>query len=130
MDEWTTVDRNFRTFLLVAQLDPGGIRERIRTARRQAGLTQQGLADLVDRHKRTIENWENVRVPEWSELSKLARVLDRPIEWFLYGDRDEPSDKVEAMVEALDRRLDTEVIPRLEAIEAALRELARARERV
>jgi len=105
MNRWTTETRNFRTFLLVAQLDPRAIQGRIRQAREEAGLTQQELADLVDRHKRTIENYENVRVPPWPELTKVARVLDRPIEWFLHGET-ESTDRIEAMDVKLDEVLD------------------------
>jgi transcriptional regulator with XRE-family HTH domain len=119
MDNWTTTSHNFRTFLLVSQIDPAAIQARIKQARREKGLTQQELAELIERHKRTVENYENVRVPDWPELTKIARVLDKPIEWFLHGDREEEGDvkaQLHALVEglaevrtdfaALDRKLD------------------------
>lgn len=85
---WTTDSRSFRTFLLVTQLEPDLIRRRIRQARDEAGLTQQELADLLGVHKRTVENYENVRVP-WRALPQLETVLNRPVGWFLRGDADE-----------------------------------------
>lgn len=119
--------------MLVAQLEPDAIRARIRQARLEADLTQQDLADLIERHKRTVENYENVRVPEWAELTKIARVLDRQIEWFLYGDRPEPPGLTEVneqltelrrLVELLDRKLDRlDVEGRLAAIDERLRDL-------
>lgn len=139
MDRWTTDASAFSSFLLVAQLDPDGIRARIRQARRELGLTQQELADLIDRHKRTVENYENVRVPEWKELMKISRALDRPIEWFLHGDRDESSGAVlEQLVEvnrrldALDRKLDGDrqaIEQRLLGLEQQLRDVVQ-RERL
>jgi transcriptional regulator with XRE-family HTH domain len=139
MDSWTTNARTFRTFLLVSQIDPGAIQSRIRQARKEAGLTQQELADLIERHKRTIENYERVRVPDWSELAKIARVLDRPVEWFLHGDRNddegdlaallqEVRDEIAAAVAAVDRKLDQlDLAARLNGIE---RELTRLRQAV
>lgn len=78
---------------------------RVRQARIEADFTQQELADLIERHKRTIENYENVRVPEWKELTKIARVLDRDIEWFLYGD-EARSQLVDEQLAEIDRKLD------------------------
>lgn len=134
MDRWTTETRTFRTFLLVAQLEPGAIQARIRQARKEADLTQQELADLLERHKRTVENYENVRVPEWAELAKIARVLDRPIEWFLHGDQPQDDElaqihqdviELKQLIVALDRKLDqSSVDGRLASIESLLREIS------
>jgi transcriptional regulator with XRE-family HTH domain len=81
----TTNHSDFASFLLVSDLHPQLISDRIRQAREEAGLTQQELADLLGFHKRTIENYEHGRVP-WRELSRLARTLDKSVEWFLRGD--------------------------------------------
>lgn len=85
MDHWTTNSRNFRTFLLLMQLEPGKITGRLRQARKECGLTQDQAAELADVHKRTIENYEGGRVP-WDRLNDFARLYNRPVEWFLYGD--------------------------------------------
>lgn len=84
MNSWTTNSRTFRTFLLLMELEPEKIRARLRQARKEAGLSQQQLADLLNVHKRTVENYENVRVP-WDHLNEYGRFTNRPVEWFLYG---------------------------------------------
>jgi transcriptional regulator with XRE-family HTH domain len=86
MNTWTTTARTFHNFLLVSQLDPDGIRRRIREARRAAGLTQEELADLLEVHKRTVENYERIRTPDYAALNRVAAVLGRPVEWFLHGE--------------------------------------------
>lgn len=133
MDLWTTDSRTFRTFLLVSQIDPAGIRARIKQARKEAGLRQEDLAELLEVHKRTVENYENVRVPEWRTLNRIARILDRPLEWFLHGDQ-APADGVEAALDELReelRRRHQELVERLDAIAQAQRDLAaRLSERV
>ena len=85
MNSWTTNSRTFRTFLLLMEIEPEKIRARLRQARKEAGLSQQQLAELLNVHKRTIENYENVRVP-WDHLNEYARFTNRPAEWFLYGE--------------------------------------------
>ena len=67
------------------ELEREQIVQRIAQARREAGLTQQEAADLLSVHKRTIENWEHVRVP-WRDLNRLAEVYGKPIDWFLHGE--------------------------------------------
>lgn len=108
-----TKSRSFHSFLLVAEIDPAGIRERIRQARKEAGLTQEELAELIDRHRRTVENFENVRIPGYADLTKIARVLNRPIEWFLHGDQASDDAELAARLSGLLERLEV-VVERLE----------------
>lgn len=122
MSRWTTEAKTFHRFLLMSQLDPGAISARIREARDAARLTQQDLADLLEVHKRTIENYENVRAPDFVKLNAVARALNRPVEWFVWGDevitkaeRDEDERELVAKVQA--------VLDRLQSVEAALVEL-------
>lgn len=112
----TTKGSDFRNFLLVAQLDPEGIRARIREARLAAGLTQQELADLLEVHKRTVENYERFRVPDYRALNRIARVTNRDIEWFLHGENHDALDDGlrEELAEAV-RQLAL-VAPRLAAV--------------
>lgn len=56
--------------------------EKIKEARKAAGLTQKQMADERGIPKRTIENWEaGVRsCPEWAErlvVAELYRIKDR-----------------------------------------------------
>ena len=51
----------------------------IKEARKAAGLTQQGMSDLLGIPRRTLENWESGRSlpPEWVEhlvVEKLNRI--------------------------------------------------------
>lgn len=101
MPSWTTNSRTFRTFLLLMELEPEKIRGRLRVARKEAGFTQQQLADVLGVHKRTIENYENERVP-WDHLNEYAALTNRPVEWFLYGEMALPPEgEVAALTETV-----------------------------
>lgn len=53
---------------------------RIRTARRDAGLTQLQLGERVGRDHRTIHRWEYAeRIPNLEDLLLLADALDMPL---------------------------------------------------
>lgn len=119
MNSWTTNSRTFRTFLLLMELEPDRIRARLRQARKETGLSQADLAELLGVHKRTIENYENVRVP-WDHLNDYARLTNRPVEWFLYGEAALPP---EGEVAALTSTVETmtgelqQIRERLDALE-------------
>lgn len=56
---------------------------RIREARKAAGLTQKEFSDLFGMPKRTLENWEygKTEPPEWVErlvLEKLEKINKAP----------------------------------------------------
>lgn len=127
MNRSATEARNFRTFLLMSELERDGITSRIGQARRDAGLTQEEMADLLGVIPRTIQNYESKRVP-WRHLKEIATITGKPQEWFLRGDEDDGEDPaVQAVraVEALDSKIDVDVTPRLDGIERELRELRR-----
>ena len=50
----------------------------IKEARKAAGLTQQGMSDLLGIPKRTLENWESGRSlpPEWVEHLIVEKLED------------------------------------------------------
>lgn len=102
------------------ELEPEKIRARLRQARKETGLSQQALADTLGVHKRTVENYENVRVP-WDHLNEYARITNRPVEWFLYGKMALPPEgELEALtatVEHLERDM-VQLQGRLDALEA------------
>lgn len=107
MNAWTTKRDEFASFLLMRELDPAGIRQRIRQARKVIGLTQQDLADLLQVHKRTIENYENVRVPPWDEINPLAAALGINVGWLLHGESaTEPAEPTSAQLAALEVHLE------------------------
>jgi len=81
-----TNDRNFRTFLLVAQLEAEAIGARLAQARNEAGLTQEQVADLATFSKRSLQDYEyGVTIP-YRHMREIAGILGRPVEWFLHGD--------------------------------------------
>ena len=56
------------------------IGERIKAARKQAGLTQQELADKLDVSYVGVSQWESGRRnPKQQTLSRIAQVLDIPL---------------------------------------------------
>lgn len=53
---------------------------RIRSARRNAGLIQESLAERVGRDRKTIVRWENAySVPDLVDLLLIADALDVPL---------------------------------------------------
>src|SRR6266540_1465639 len=88
MDLWTTKGAVLRTFLLLMDIDPELIRPRLRAARKNVGLTQEAVAELLDVHKRTIENDETVGEGRaiYGRLSMYARIYNVPIEQLLFGE--------------------------------------------
>lgn len=62
--------------------------ERIRKARKEAGLTQEDAANLLSVTTRAYQNYERDRVP-FRSLDKVARVFGVTQEWLLRGDLSE-----------------------------------------
>lgn len=128
-----TNTRSFRTFLLVSQLQAQEIGARIALARNEAGLTQEQLADLGSFSKRSLQNWEAGVVIPYKSFEEISRLLGRPTDWFLRGERpaqDDESPRVELRlaeladaIELLRRQFQEAtlaVTTRLERIEALL----------
>jgi transcriptional regulator with XRE-family HTH domain len=125
-----TTDRNFRTFLLVSQLEAEAIGRRIAQARHESGLTQDDLAEMTSFSKRSLQDYEaGVTIP-YRNFKEIAALLKRPVEWFLHGDREENrnglleevagsvTELTLSMAESLERLAET--LERLARIEAAL----------
>lgn len=94
-----TTSRNFRTFLLLSQLESQEIGQRLAKARREAGMTQEEVADLVGVSTRSWQGYEAGDVVPYRHFKNLAGILNRPIEWFLHGDESESADRL-ALIEA------------------------------
>lgn len=59
---------------------------RIRAARKDAGLTQDQLAGMIDKSVETISNLERGHTaPSLETLGLVAKALEQPAEWFLSG---------------------------------------------
>ena len=51
--------------------------KRLAAFRKEKGLSQQELADMMETSKTTVTNWETGRFkPTWDMLEKIASVLD------------------------------------------------------
>ena len=83
--------------------------ERIVVARKEQLLTQVELAELVGVSQRSMQAYENGEVVPYRKMRDIARVLEKPVEYLLYG---------EGLFTAPDERL--------EAIETSLAKLTKA----
>lgn len=99
-----TNTRTFRSFLLMAQFEAQEIGARIALARKEAGFTQEELAQIAPFSQRSLQDYEAGKITPYRHLRDLSRLLKRPTEWFLYGDEEEPVPVVEQM-RALEERL-------------------------
>jgi transcriptional regulator with XRE-family HTH domain len=134
MESAATRTRNFSRFLLMAQLQAKEIGARIALARNEAGLTQEEVTDLATFSKRSLQDYERGNTIPYRHMQEISRLLDRPVEWFLHGER--PADASEtpvelrlaelaAAVEAMSRQLEDGsrlVAHRLEQLERRLQE--------
>jgi transcriptional regulator with XRE-family HTH domain len=127
-----TGTREFHRFLLMAQFEAKEIGARIALARKEKGLTQEELAELAPFSTRSLQDYERGEIIPYRQMRDIAKLLDRPVEWFLHGEQpDEPAileqlaeidRKLTAVLDGLSSRDD-----RLAAIEASLREFLAAR---
>jgi transcriptional regulator with XRE-family HTH domain len=84
---------------------------RIAAARRDAGLTQRGLADLVGVRLWLIDQWESeARVPPANKLEEVAKATGKPKRWLETG------------LEQLPRELPNELQPASQSKEARERQ--------
>ena len=63
------------------------MQERIRRARRKAGLSQAGLADVVKVQRSAVSNWESANdvMPSMQNMVSIARACGVSIEWLGTG---------------------------------------------
>jgi transcriptional regulator with XRE-family HTH domain len=66
---------------------PKDIGQRIRTLRRNKGMTQDELADQVRVSRSAVAQWETGRTGQITgNLSRIAASLDASVEYLVYGD--------------------------------------------
>jgi transcriptional regulator with XRE-family HTH domain len=74
---------------------PQDIGTRIRTARRDHGLTQDELADQVGVSRSAVAQWETGRTGQVTgNLSRIAGALEVNVEYLMYGDDKRASQQV------------------------------------
>lgn len=116
--------------------NPEAFGRRLAAARAWRGLEPKQVARHLGISSEAVNRWERgglQRAPAKGQVLLLAEVLEQPADWLIEGHtppwmqgalaRDED---VLAVFAALDLKLDVDVVPRLEAIEAELRRLAEA----
>jgi transcriptional regulator with XRE-family HTH domain len=109
--------------LLMGQLQEAEIRARIKAARKEAGLSQSKLAELLGVIPRTVQNYENDHVP-WNRIRDIADITGKSTKWLLHGDASPDLDgSIDERIDLLEERL-TAAIAELgvridEAVEAA-----------
>lgn len=115
--QWTTRSPKLRTFLEMEEAERRAISGRIAQARKEAGLTQAQLAELLGLHKRTIENYEAGRIP-WEHLQEIAKLTGRTREWILRGD--EAATETQEIVRQVVREEMADALAALARLEAQL----------
>lgn len=78
-----------RTLLLLSVFEPQDIGARIAVARKEAGLTQEELGDIVGVSTRSIQGYEYGDVPPYRYINKIAEVVNRSVAWLLHGEEAE-----------------------------------------
>lgn len=107
--------------------DEGTIGRRLAQARREAGLTQEELAELVGVTTRSVQGYEAGSVVPYRHLRQLEAATNKPTGWLLYGD-DGPSPPVGDVVERL-AHLVEQIAEDAERIAQAVERLERGRGR-
>src|SRR5690606_18405145 len=91
---------------------PEGVGARIRQAREELGLTQEGLAEILGVQVPTVSRWETgVYTPKRVPLPKIAECLKKPVSWFYGVDSgDSELDAIKTRLEALEKRLPSDLL--------------------
>ena len=77
--------RNLRTLLLLSVFEPEVIGDRIALARKEIGLTQEELADLVGVSTRSLQGYESGDVVPYRHMGKIAEITQKEVTWLLHG---------------------------------------------
>lgn len=79
--------------------------DRIAARRKELGLTQQQLADLVKKSSVSVFKWESGQTePKGKSLFALSTALRCSPTWLLFGDEEQIPPPVESLPTALDER--------------------------
>ncbi|EEC4817419.1 helix-turn-helix domain-containing protein [Salmonella enterica] len=79
--------------------------DRIAARRKELGLTQQQLADLVKKSSVSVFKWESGQTePKGKSLFALSTALRCSPTWLLFGDEEQTPTPVESLPTALDER--------------------------
>ena len=113
--------RNYRTFLLVAQLEAKAIGARIARARKEAGMTQDQLVDVASFSKRSLQDYEAGNTIPWAHFGEIAELTNTPVSKLMHGEPEKPPINIELVLDRLER---------MEALELELREIRQMLQRI
>lgn len=108
---------------LMAELNRLAIAQRVQQAREEAGLKQREVAEALQVHWRTVQNWESQANPivAWDRLDELSDLLGVSKPWLIHGEETiRETNRLADRLEALEEK----VADGFEAIEAAIEQLA------
>lgn len=74
----------------MSQLQAREIGARIALARNEAGLTQEEVTELATFSKRSLQDYEAGNTIPYRHMQEISRLLNRPVEWFLHGEKQVP----------------------------------------
>lgn len=63
--------------------------QRLIAARRELGMKQADVAELIHVSERSMQAYEADEVVPFRKLKELSEILDKPMAWILHGDRAE-----------------------------------------
>ncbi|EKK7732418.1 helix-turn-helix domain-containing protein [Cronobacter sakazakii] len=90
-------------------MKPMSLHERIAARRKELGLAQQKLADMVGRSHVTVYRWETGDAePKGKNLFALSNALRCSPAWLLFGDEDkqpEPPNEATSVLDAQQQRM-------------------------
>lgn len=67
------------------EINKNEVGARIAQARREAGLSQTQLADILGTHPRTVAHYEGAERRPFENIRAIAEALGKSVEWLLYG---------------------------------------------
>jgi transcriptional regulator with XRE-family HTH domain len=116
---------------LLEDVDRAAISERMQRSMKEAGYTQDEIADLLHVSKRTVQTWvsQKIKTVPYDMLDEWAEATNVSKRWLLHGEADtapraDMDDRFsQAMRDAVREVLETEQFPRLTELAKAIGQL-------
>lgn len=96
------------------QFNAEEIGARIQQARNERGLTQPELAEMASFSTRSLQDYETGVTIPYRHLREIGDLLQKSVDWFLYGDV-KPGDDTDEVIRRLDL-LEGQVAEQLEIL--------------
>jgi DNA-binding XRE family transcriptional regulator len=101
MKQRTTTSAERLTLDLMTRLQTAQVAGRMRSARIEAGLTQEQMAELIGVHKRVIENVENNRLVKgpYQYINAWSDVSNWSVRRLLHGEAMQPGEDEDGLAD-------------------------------